>query len=145
MKAKHLQPVEVKQSQFEDFLNVYKVDPEDRLAISESGSGSYIHFALKSRKQIEVYTLVEYFELCNRLRKVVSELKNFAKDIEELERLQTFIRLKVKGKPSIGKLFDFFEKSKESLGIQQYTVKQASVEQIFNKFAELGELTENNG
>lgn len=44
--------------------------------------------------------------------------------------------MKVVRKPSIGKLFDFFEESKERLNIQQYTIKQASVEQIFNKFAE---------
>jgi ATP-binding cassette, subfamily A (ABC1), member 3 len=56
--------------------------------------------------------------------------------------LQTFIRLKVKGKPSVGRLFEFFEKSKERLSIQQYTIKQASVEQIFNKFAEAAEEAE---
>lgn len=61
--------------------------------------------------------------------------------MEELERLQTFMRLKIKGKPSIGKLFDFFEKNKQTLAIQQYTIKQASVEQIFNKFAEINENT----
>jgi ATP-binding cassette, subfamily A (ABC1), member 3 len=51
------------------------------------------------------------------------------------------MRLKIKGKPSIGKLFDFFEKNKQTLAIQQYTIKQASVEQIFNKFAEINEQT----
>ena len=120
------------------------MDPEDRSAISQSGAGSYIYFALKARKKIDVYTLVEYFELCRKLRKIVGELKKVTRDVEELERLQTFIRLKVKGKPRIGQLFEFFEKNKEKLGIQQYTVKQASVEQIFNKFAEIGELSENN-
>jgi ATP-binding cassette subfamily A (ABC1) protein 3 len=56
--------------------------------------------------------------------------------VELIERLQTFVRLKLKGKPPIGRLFDFFEKRKERLSIQQYTIKQATVEQIFNKFAE---------
>ena len=56
-------------------------------------------------------------------------------EVEELERLQTFARLKLRGKPSVGKLFAFFEKEKGRLSIQQYSIKQASVEQIFNKFA----------
>ena len=75
----------------------------------------------------------------------MKELRGLGYDVEELERLQTFIRLKIKGKPSIGKLFEFFEKSKQKLAIQQYTIKQASVEQIFNKFAEINEQTEYNG
>ena len=45
----------------------------------------------------------------------------------------------------MGKLFEFFEKEKDRLSIQQYTIKQASVEQIFNKFAEIAEETEYNG
>lgn len=65
--------------------------------------------------------------------------------MEELERLQTFARLKLKGKPRIGKLFEFFEKEKEKLGVEQYSIKQASVEQIFNKFAEIGDQSEYNG
>jgi hypothetical protein len=42
----------------------------------------------------------------------------------------------------VSQLFDFFEKKKEELNIQQYTVKQASVEQIFNRFADKNEASE---
>lgn len=44
-----------------------------------------------------------------------------------METLQTFLRIKVKRKPNVGKLFDFFEGRKDHYGIQQYTIKQASV------------------
>jgi hypothetical protein len=54
-----------------------------------------------------------------------------------VERLQTFVRLKVRGNPSVGKLFGFFEDNKERLFIQQYTIRQDSLEQIFNRFAKL--------
>jgi ATP-binding cassette, subfamily A (ABC1), member 3 len=37
---------------------------------------------------------------------------------------------------SIGKIFGIFEKSKEKLFIASYSVKQATIEQIFNLFAE---------
>ena len=45
------------------------------------------------------------------------------------------MRIKIKKKPNIGRLFDFFEGKRAYYGIQQYTIKEASVEQIFNKFA----------
>jgi ATP-binding cassette, subfamily A (ABC1), member 3 len=142
MKKKKLEPMEVRKDQLDQFCEIYGIRPEDRAAISESGAGSYIYFALESRGAIEVYNLVEYFELCNLLRTVIAELQTYSKEVEELERLQTFIRLKIKGKPRIGGLFDFFETNKKRLRIQQYTIKQASVEQIFNKFAEAAEEAE---
>ena len=42
-------------------MDVIKPDPEARAGISESGPGSYIYQALKIRKEIAIYTLVEYF------------------------------------------------------------------------------------
>lgn len=65
--------------------------------------------------------------------------------MEILETLQTFMRLKIKKRPNIGKLFDFFESKRDYYGIQQYTIKQATVEQIFNKFAENEDETSNRG
>lgn len=61
--------------------------------------------------------------------------------MEVLERIQTFIRLNIKKNVRVSQLFDFFEKRKNELNIQQYTIKQASVEQIFNHFAENNEAT----
>jgi len=49
------------------------------------------------------------------------------------------MRLKIKQKAKVSHIFNFFEKNKDRLGIQQYTIKQASVEQIFNHFAEIDE------
>jgi ATP-binding cassette, subfamily A (ABC1), member 3 len=59
--------------------------------------------------------------------------------VQVIERIQTFIRLNIKKNAKVSQLFDFFEKKKEELSIQQYTVKQASVEQIFNRFADNNE------
>ncbi len=75
-------------------------------------------------------------------RRVLGALRSLGDEVEELERLQTSARVKVRGKPNIGRLFEFFEKHKERLRIQQYTIKQASVAQIFNKFAAIGVQTE---
>jgi len=35
----------------------------------------------------------------------------------------------------MGKLFSFFEENKKKFGIENYTIKEASLEQIFNDFA----------
>lgn len=53
-----------------------------------------------------------------------------------IENFQTFIRFKSGSSVSAGKLFDILEKGKSDLDILQYSIKQASVEQIFNKFAD---------
>jgi ATP-binding cassette, subfamily A (ABC1), member 3 len=66
---------------------------------------------------------------------LITELSRVAEDVDVLERVQTFARLKVKGQPQLGRLFEFMEANKERLRIQCYTIKQASVEQIFNRFA----------
>jgi hypothetical protein len=50
-----------------------------------------------------------------------------AGEVEILERIQTFIRLNLKKKVKVSQLFDFFERKKNALNIQQYTIKQASV------------------
>jgi hypothetical protein len=47
--------------------------------------------------------------------------------VDVLERIQTFIRLNIKKSVRVSQLFDFFEKKKDELNIQQYTIKQASV------------------
>ncbi len=69
-------------------------------------------------------------------RKIIASLSSQAGTVQVLERIQTFVRLNIKKSAKVSQLFDFFENKKEELSIQQYTVKQASVEQIFNHFAE---------
>jgi ATP-binding cassette subfamily A (ABC1) protein 3 len=110
--------------------------------MSENGSGNFIYNTLETRKEIEVFTVVEFLEVCRLEREVINRLRAEFGDVELLEKLQTFIRLKVKAKARVSRLFEFFESNKQKYCIQQYTIKQATVEQIFNKFAEQEEQTE---
>jgi ATP-binding cassette subfamily A (ABC1) protein 3 len=136
----------IKENEFEAVLEFLKVGAEDRLEISEGGSGNYIYNSLKAgKKEVETFTLVEFLEICRLEREVLESIAKEFGSIEVLERLQTFMRLKIKDRVRVGRLFDFFEKSKDRLAVQQYTIKQATVEQIFNKFAGEGELSEYNG
>ena len=57
-------------------------------------------------------------------------------EAEIIEQLQTYVRFKIGEKASVGNMFDKMEENKTQLSIQQYSIKQASVEQIFNRFAE---------
>ena len=53
-----------------------------------------------------------------------------------IEHFQTFYRFKIETQISIGKVFGLFETHKIELKIASYSVKQATIEQIFNLFAE---------
>ena len=46
---------------------------------------------------------------------------------------------------SVGKMFEVLETEKTKLEVDSYSIKQATVEQIFNRFAEDGELSEYMG
>lgn len=61
MKRHNFSETVVRESQLDAFYQAYKPDPEDRTEISLTGGGSYIYFALQTRHEIEIYTLVEYF------------------------------------------------------------------------------------
>ena len=135
----------IKENEFGAVLDFLKVGAEDRLELSESGSGNYIFNSLNAgKKEVETFTLVEFLEICRLEREVLESIAKEFGSTEVLEKLQTFMRLKIKDRVKVGRLFDFFEKSKERLSIQQYTIKQATVEQIFNKFAGEGEISEYN-
>lgn len=58
----------VKKAEFEELLRRLKVEVEDRLEMSESGSGSFIHNTLQTRKEIEVFTVIEFLEVCRLQR-----------------------------------------------------------------------------
>ena len=89
---------------------------------------------------MSVFALVEFIMVQERATAVTQWMESTIGETEIIEHFQTFIRYKVSaGKKDIlpvGKIFGALENNKEKMGIQNYSIKQASVEQIFNKFAE---------
>jgi hypothetical protein len=73
--------------------------------MAESGSGNFIYNTLETRKEIEVFTVVEFLEVCRLEREVMNRIRAEFGEMELLERLQTFIRLKIKAKAKVSKLF----------------------------------------
>ena len=57
-------------------------------------------------------------------------------ELEVIEHFQSYVRFKTGSNAHVGRLFEILEAKKQELDIMQYSIKQASVEQIFNKFAE---------
>jgi ATP-binding cassette, subfamily A (ABC1), member 3 len=135
MKRKKIESSIIKKSQLEGLMNYLSVSAEYRTEIKSHGAGSHIFHTLESRNEVETLILLEYFEIYRLHIDLLNALSRATGDVKVIERLQTFARLKIKGRPQVGRLFEFMEANKERLCIQQYTIKQASVEQIFNQFA----------
>lgn len=85
-----------------------QVDPEDRLEISETGTGNFIYNELEGKNKLESYTLAEFAEICKVHRKIISSLTAQIGTVQVLERIQTFIRLNIKKNVKVSQLFDFF-------------------------------------
>lgn len=102
--------------------------------MSEHGSGSVIYLMMKKQtvpiEMIASWILIERQGLA--IKSILSE--NFT-EIQTLEHFQTFYRFKVSSNISLGKVFGLLEESKQALRILQYSVKQTSLEQVFNYFA----------
>lgn len=79
--------------------------------------------------------LVEWIfieKLGMRLNKFLKESFN---QTTLIEHFSSFYRFKINTNMSIGKVFGLFEDHKSEYDIIQYSVKQTSIEQIFNLFA----------
>ena len=128
----------VEEKELSGFLNYLKVEPATQAEISAKGSGNYIHNQITSTKKIETFQIVEYLLLVNKVKVIKQFMEMKFGGCEVIESFQTFIRFKVKANLSVGKMFEVLETDKGKLEIDSYSIKQATVEQIFNRFAEDG-------
>lgn len=90
---------------------------------------------MASIKKIETFQIVEYLLLVEKIKVIKQFMENKFGGCEVIESFQTFIRFKVRATLSVGKMFEVLENEKDKLEIDSYSIKQATVEQIFNKFA----------
>jgi len=111
--------------------------PQEEIAqqISAKGSGSYLFLKLKQQGKLSIVSLAEYIMLEEKGRMVESMIRDKLGVTEVIEHFQAFFRFRLKSKTPIGKIFKEFQDNKERLAIQQYSIKQATVEQIFNRLA----------
>jgi len=101
--------------------------------------GSEIYDEFVSKKDCSVKKLVNWLFFVENLMSVCGRLMAFYKDIVIAEFYDNNFKLKLKaqdnGNTSIGFLFGLFEDYKTDFHITEYGISQASLEQIFNKFA----------
>ncbi|EGR27275.1 hypothetical protein IMG5_199550 [Ichthyophthirius multifiliis] len=104
--------------------------------ISDNQSGSIIYKELKSQKGITMENLTEFIYVENQGFQIMMFLEKEFGKFDEIEHIGDFYRYRIETSVTIGKIFGSFEKNKEQLKISEYSLKQATIEQIFNQFAE---------
>lgn len=100
----------------------------------DSDSGGHIINELKIGK-ISNKIILEWILQEQKGMKMIKTMREMFKGLTILENFQTMFRLRIDSDFSIGQIFGIIEEIKESLQITQYSVRQSSIEQIFNGFA----------
>lgn len=104
--------------------------------ISETGKGASIFNSLQQNGKINSQVLVEWCVLSVAARKVESMLQSrFQTSV--IEELQNYIKFEVLGDTKLSEIFGFLEERKHEMFLEDYSVKQMSLEQIFIKFAKV--------
>ena len=79
--------------------------------------------------------LAEWIAIEKRGLTIEDALRSEFSQAHIVEHFETFFRFRIDVNVSIGKVFGYLERNKATLNIDQYSVKQTSIEQIFNGFA----------
>jgi len=105
-----------------------------RDSIAEKGSGSAVHFELRQGK-LALDMLVDWVLMEKDGEKLKELLKENFGEMTLLENFQSFYRFKATNNITIGKFFGLMEEHKTALNVLQYSIRQSTIEQIFNNFA----------
>ena len=102
--------------------------------ISEKGKGSKIYSLISQEESISTKMIIEWAIFYQAARKVEAHLqKNF--ELSIIEEFGSYLKIEVMGEQKLSKIFGIIEASKQELSIEDYSVRQMSLEQIFIKFA----------
>lgn len=121
------------------------LDPERAQLFAPNREGESILAAFEADGYLTMQTFLEWWVALNESAKLVEFMdKTFPESIL-LERSSAFsFRFRItQPDMSLASIFDNFEKVKESLCIQDYSVGQTTLEQIFNQFAATQDNPEN--
>jgi len=135
--------VEVLEFESEELIDAEKIDEvliQLRMIslkddINEHGSGSAIYTELKSTGKVTINLLVEWILTEREGEKLKKFLKESFGEMKLLEHFQCFYRFQAPSDVTVGRFFGILEDHKSQLNILQYSIKQSTIEQIFNAFA----------
>ena len=90
---------------------------------------------LFNENQVKFELLAEYLIIQEIANRIVENFNQSLGKCEVLEGLYSFFRLKVESPKPISYLFGEIESKKQKLQIKYYSIRQTTLEQIFNMFA----------
>jgi len=126
---------DINESQVDAVLEKLDADGALKKEIKGEGTGSAIYYDLQKKKKISARLLIEWI----MIEKCGLNLQNFFREnfgeISIIEHFESFYRFKAPNQMTVGNFFGLLENNKSQLNIQQYSIKQGSIEQIFNHFA----------
>ena len=114
------------------------------LEIKHKGKGHFINLELEKRGVVKAELFIEWLNLNEKFVRIYTYLKDHFLGTELLESLQSFAKFKVPDSTRLSKIFKELETYQKILSIQNYSVKQISLEQIFVKFAETNDHPDDN-
>lgn len=105
--------------------------------IADHESGAHLHEELKESGKIEVKSLAEWILLENIGDEIYGWLVKEFKEVKLIEHYGSYYKFKLEKNQnySIGYLFGMIEDVKDKLKINEYSLSQTTLEQIFNMFA----------
>ncbi|KAL4490757.1 hypothetical protein ABPG72_021811 [Tetrahymena utriculariae] len=103
--------------------------------INDQGNGKQLYARLTSDYGVSLLSLAQYVILEQNGENLKAFIENKLGEYSIIEHFDDFYRFRIQSEISIGKMFEVFENNKNQLLVENYSVKQASIEQIFNLFA----------
>eukprot|EP01017_Pseudomicrothorax_dubius_P002857 TRINITY_DN10252_c0_g2_i2.p1 TRINITY_DN10252_c0_g2~~TRINITY_DN10252_c0_g2_i2.p1 ORF type:complete len:201 (-),score=57.36 TRINITY_DN10252_c0_g2_i2:18-620(-) len=104
--------------------------------IDSQGLGAALATDLQhAQGRVSARILVEFIISNDYASRVVAFAEQSFGAVEVAEQLQTFLRLRIERLESLGSTFTLLEQNKHRLRIQDYSLKQTSLEQIFHSFS----------
>ena len=103
--------------------------------IQEGRGGSELYFELKKNGNVLVENFIDFYLVQIeglRVREFLAD--NFGK-VRLLEQIHSLFKFKLNMITGIGKIFGLLEENKVRLEIVEYSIKQSTLDQIFNMFA----------
>eukprot|EP00744_Colponema_vietnamica_P001462 GILI01002420.1.p1 GENE.GILI01002420.1~~GILI01002420.1.p1 ORF type:complete len:1195 (+),score=422.18 GILI01002420.1:401-3586(+) len=104
--------------------------------IQEHGSGAFIHASLSRDSQVSSKSFAEWWITEDRLHAIAAFVYSQFPGSVLLEHHSSFSRFRLpKQNLSLADVFRVFAENKEKLFVQEYSLSQTTLEQIFNSFA----------
>ena len=94
-------------------------------------------YANANEGEICAYDLVNFVYVMGQGFRVITKIASLFERVEIIEQVGEHYKLRVpRENKSIGYLFGFIESMKQDVNIQEYSVNETSLEQIFQTFAQ---------